>query len=131
MGVLADLCLVFDEPVRGMQLADIVIQSAGANEIDIGSDRTGSSLRQAADHQRVLEGAWSLTGKASQQGTLLIGQLHQTGSSEQSEGAFQQWNQQDRPHEQQSHQQGLRSQLSGIGGEARPGAHARIDLTAQ
>ena len=67
--------LVFDEPVRGMKFADIVIQRACSNQIDISIDGTSSFLCKATDHQCVFKGARSFTGQTPQQRPLLICQF--------------------------------------------------------
>ena len=47
--------LIFDEPVRSMEFAYIVIKGSCFDQIHIGPNRTRSLLCQSADHQRVFK----------------------------------------------------------------------------
>ena len=69
------ILLILNEPPRGMQFADVVIQRARANQIHIGSDGSRPLFGQAADHQGVLKRAGGFAGKPPQQRTLLIGKF--------------------------------------------------------
>ena len=74
MGI-GTIFLVFDEPIGRVELADVVIQRARSNQIDICIDGTSPFFCEAADHQGVFEGARSFTGQAPQQRTLLVRQF--------------------------------------------------------
>ena len=109
------IALVLDEPLGPVQLADIVIQSARADQVHIGMDRPGPFFGQAANHQGVLKGAGGFTGEAPQQGPLQVGQLQQPGPGEQVEGALHQRTEQEAHHQQPHHQQGFPGQVGGQG----------------
>ena len=47
--------LIFDEPVRSMEFAHIVIEGSCFDQIHIGSNRTRSLLCQPTDHQCVFK----------------------------------------------------------------------------
>ena len=64
------LALVLDKPLGAVQLAHVVIQRPGAHQIDVGLDGPRPLLRQARDHQGVLEGAGCFHREPPQQGPL-------------------------------------------------------------
>ena len=64
VGVFDLAHLVLDEPLRGVQFADIVLERPCAQEVDVGANGSRALFRQATDHQRVLKRARSFRGEA-------------------------------------------------------------------
>ena len=57
--------LILDKPLWCVELANIVIQGTGSDQVYIGTDGSGPFLCKPTDHQCVLESPWSFCGETA------------------------------------------------------------------